>query len=224
MSTTYLLLFAGGMNANYCYVRYQRDLQRLANTLTLLAGTGVLSTSILHGDGGLKFNILSSSVGSLPATRVNLKQAFARMATLLTASDRFIFVASNHGGPSSTGARLWCWDEEFVDNSEFLEWCKPIESAMQVYVFGQCYAGGFLPVAALNRLVLTACGPLEVSYATSDLQNDEFILRICEAIEGGASNWSEVFTHAMANDTMSEHPQISSIGAIAADSLFLVRK
>jgi hypothetical protein len=69
---------------------------------------------------------------------------------------------------------------------------------------------------------MTACGDGEQSYPTSGGNYDEFLLRVAEALEGGATTLEQVFYHAQATDTQQEHPQISDDGGIGKDQSILL--
>jgi hypothetical protein len=209
-------MFAGGVNAFLNHERYRNDLQRMGNAVITLKGASPSTTHFLLAAGGHPFELSGESIVAL-------------VADAITEEDRFLFVASNHGGQVVRNVgppTLWCWNEEWIVDAEFADWCSHIRSKAQVYILGQCYAGGFIPsLAAGNRLVMTACAWDEVSWATDDMQHDEFLLRVVEAIEGGRATLQDVFDYAVQHDRRSqEHPQLSDLGGLAGRRDLLARQ
>jgi hypothetical protein len=215
MSKLFVVLFAGGVNSSYSYPRYQNDLQRYGNLFATLPGVDGTTLTVMHADGTASFqfpNIASPTV--LAATSSNLTNALGTLASSIASTDRFVFVASNHGGKGST---LWCWNEENITAANFAQACNNITSTQQAYIFGQCYSGGFItPLAANNRVILTGSTDQQVTYATSDLKYDEFLLRVIESLEGGERCLGNVFTSAKAADTQNETPQFSDQGGLGS--------
>ncbi len=223
MSRLFTFLFAGCVNPTCDYPRYKSDLQRLGAQVANKPGSSIGTMTVMHADGTSAFTFNNQSAVVLAATRANLQSALGTLAAGVSELDRFIFIASNHGGSlDSGGARLWCWNEESVTASEFATWCSPIRSNRQVYILGQCYAGGFIPaLQQKRRVVMSACRSDQVSWASKDQTFDEFLLRVAEALEGGATNFDQVFSYAQKNDTQSEEPQMSDSGGLSLDDSVL---
>ncbi|HEX3672216.1 MAG TPA: C13 family peptidase [Candidatus Cybelea sp.] len=218
MSKLFVFLFAGGVNSSYNYARYQNDLQRYGNLFATLPGVDGSTLTVMHADGTASFqfpNIASPTV--LAATSSNLTNAFGTLASSIASTDRFVFVASNHGGRDANGSTLWCWNEENVPAASFAQACNNITSTQQAYIFGECYSGGFItPLAATNRIILTGSTDSQVTYATADVSYDEFLLRVIESLEGGERCLGNVFTAAKAADTQNESPQCSDTGGLGS--------
>jgi hypothetical protein len=221
MSTLYVMLFAGGIDADNNYPRYAADLQRLGDDFGKLPGAWVNTVTFLHADGTMQFTVSGASATVFSATAANLQNALGTLAALIGAGDRFVFVASNHGGLDSNNASiLYGWGADQVAAADFGAWISAIRASRQVYIFGQCNGGGFLqPVAGPTVFAMSASLATEVSYATTDLTYDEFLLRVAQALENGAGilTPSQMFASAQANDTQDEHPQFLDIGNIGGD-------
>jgi hypothetical protein len=223
MSRLFTFLFAGCVNPTCNYPRYKNDLQRVGAQLAGKPGSSIGTVTVMHADGTAAFSFNNHPAVVLAATRANLENALGTIVANVTEQDRFIFIASNHGGaPDSGEPTLWCWNEESVTASEFAAWCSPISSKRQVYILGQCYAGGFIPVMkGATRIVMSACSADQVSWASKDQDFDEFLLRVIEALEGGATNFEQVFSYAQKNDTQSEEPQVADGSGLSLDSSIL---
>src|ERR1700722_12435682 len=145
MSKLFVFLYSGGVNSTYNHSRYKNDLQRLGNDLVQKPGCSVATMTFMCADGTDQF-LLNGHAGTvLAASRNNLQAGLATLAAAVAPEDRFIFVASNHGGQDSGTSILYCWNEESVNVADFATWCAGIRSKRQVFIFGQCYSGGFLP-------------------------------------------------------------------------------
>lgn len=223
MSTLYVVLFAGCMNAPNEHPRYYNDLQLFGDIISTLPGVTSGSMTVMHSDGSPQFQFKGTGAAAvLPATSACLLNAIGTLAANVSASDRFVFVASNHGGQNPAGSYLWCWNEETVAASDFATACNAIGSKQQAYIFGQCHSGGFItPLAAPNRVILTGCAADEVTYSTSDDSYDEFLLRVGQSLQAGTRRLGDVFAAAKAADTQKETPQLSDVGAIGSQDSVL---
>jgi Peptidase C13 family len=218
----YAILFAGcGAIPAYDSPRYVHDLQRLGDCIIKLQGAAIAQIWVLYGDGTRTFSFKQQHATVLPGSVANLQATFSTIAASAAPADVFIFVASNHGGPDfqGSGCRLWCWnDTSTVTSGFFSRLCSSLSCRRQVFILGQCNSGGFISsLRSPVRLIMTACLDTEESYPSADGVYDEFLLRMAEAIEGGAQSFAQAFFHAKQADTRPEHPQISDDGGIAND-------
>jgi hypothetical protein len=87
----------------------------------------------------------------------------------LTQDDFFFFFASNHGeqtGPDTCDAELCLWNYGAITDADFAARVdSTINAAIKVYVFEQCYSGGFVDdLDRVNEVVITAARCDESSY------------------------------------------------------------
>lgn len=221
MARMVMLFFSGGVNDFLNYPRYKNDILLVAETMLFRQGASLDDLHILYGVGGETFHLPGGQVIARPATREALQIVLADAAEDLTSEDTFFFLATNHGSlidESSHTVGLYGWNEEVIENWEFAEWCKPLKPDLQIFVFGQCFSGGFLkPLSSHKYVVLTACQWNEPSYqSSSDGDYDEFILRFVEAIEAGAETYKDAFDRAGELDQENETPQFSDPGKAGA--------
>jgi hypothetical protein len=215
----YLCCFSGGLSTFYNYTRYNADSALMVQALLTVDGFSADRTTILVSDGTSVIQLPSGTLSTSVATKAGLLGALGTLADKLTSTDVLIFAATNHGGPGDAGSQksvLWCWNDEQVSSDEFASALATMTAETQVYIFGQCYSGGFITsLGGTNRLIMTACRFDEVSYATEDSSHDEFLLAVGNAILGNAKTFKDVFQAALAADTQPEHPQLSDPAGIA---------
>ena len=228
---TFVVLFAGGIDANNNYPRYSADLTLLLTAFAGYPGLDATSITVLAGDGGGAFQFGNVPVASVVAAdRNGLQNALNGVAVQATAGDRFFFFSSNHGGqttPGQSSSTLYCWcggapAPDQILPVELANMSAAIQCGVQIFVHGQCYSGGF--IAALqspNRAILTACNWDEVSYASAAMSGtyDEFLYRIAEGLEARIATISDLFSYAKRNDLEKESPQFDG-GAIGAISVW----
>jgi hypothetical protein len=210
------------MNATYNFRWYYNDLQRFGDFLSAMNGVDASTLTVLHSDGSPPFqfaNIPSPNV--IAGTASALSSTLQSVAAAAVADDRFIFVASNHGGRDGTASYLWCWDERPLSAPSFAQACSRIACQRQAFVFGQCNSGGFIPaLARSNRVILTGA---DLAGSTNQSDGDrytEFLLRVVESLENGERRFAAVFVAAKAADTKPERPQLSDPGSVGSqDSL-----
>jgi hypothetical protein len=224
MSKLFVVLFAGCMNQCNNKPRYRYDLLRFGDFFSTMNGVGVDTLTVLHTDGSPPFkftNISSPSV--LPGTSSDLSSTLRSIASAAAGIDRFVFVASNHGGADSTGSYLWGWNEEPIKSASFAQACSRIACQRQAYIFGQCRSGGFIPALARpNRVILTGADQGSDTHPSSDGQYDEFLLRVAESLENGERRFAAVFAAAKAADTTGDRPELSDPGGVGSDASLLV--
>jgi len=191
----------------------------LLSVFSTFSGFDIGRVRVLCGDGTEKFSVGADTVSAEMATKKNLLSAITDMAAVADPKDAFLFLASNHGGPGPDGSKdvtLWCWKEEKLSASEFAEAVAAVRAVQQLYIFGQCYSGGFVDsLASKNRCIATACAFDEVSYANEDATLDEFLSQVATGFQKQLTTFHEVFNFAAAADTQPENPQLSDFGAIA---------
>lgn len=219
MGRIFILLFCGGMNQNYNYPRYKNDLTLALEALRKLQGFSLDRTMVLYAAGEVNFPVGADNIVSTAGTRENLQAAISHIAEQAGAADIFLMLATNHGGQTVKGtknAKLYCWNEDDVPDSEFAKWCSVLKVTTQIYIFGQCRAGGFIDnLESPQRLVITASRWDQNSWATQDLQYDEFLFHFITSISHGTPTLKLCYQYAVQNDRRDEEPQISDPGSLA---------
>jgi hypothetical protein len=115
VSQLFVVLFAGCMNSDNLLPRYYNDLKRFGDLFSTLPGVDGTSLTVLHADGSSEFGFTGiPNPNVLAGTSAQLLGTLRGIASSAAATDRFVFVASNHGGTDTNGAYLWCWNEETV--------------------------------------------------------------------------------------------------------------
>ena len=222
---THLVLFAGGINEFSNYARYPADLSLILSSLSGFAGLTSAQITVLSGPGGTDFQFDGNHFQSIVATKSELRNSIARIANTAVDNDRFLFVASNHGGQrvsGSSSSTLYCWQADTVTPAELRSWCSAVACSVQIFVMGQCYSGGFIEeLSQQGRAIMTACTFNELSYASTanSERYDEFIYRIAEALVARAPTVGSVFQYAQNADREKETPQFSD-GGLAARLLW----
>ncbi|ETW95234.1 MAG: hypothetical protein ETSY2_48450 [Candidatus Entotheonella gemina] len=221
MARMVMLFFSGGVNEWWNAPRYKNDIFLVAETMLRRQGTSVDDLHILYGAGGETFDLPSGRIIAKSADGHTLKTQLSDIIASLTPEDTFFFLATNHGAPADNSLStvgLYGWNEEVIEAQEFTEWCEGLAADSQIFIFGQCYSGGFLePLANHQRVVMAACQWDELSWQSSmDKNYDEFILRFAEAIQSGAETYKDAFNKASEMDKENETPQFSDPGNVSA--------
>jgi len=223
VSKLFVVLFAGCIDSYHTLAQYYNDLKRFGDFFSMLPDVDSNSLTVLHSDGSPPFiftGVPNPTVGA--GNMAGLQGALQSVAASAKTADRFVFVASNHGGIDNSLAYLWCWNSIKVYATDFAKACGAISAQRQAYVFGQCNSGGFItPLANSSRVILAGCGPNDVTYPTDDNNYDEFLLRVVENLENGERHFANVFAAAKAADTQKESPELSDPGGIGSDASLL---
>ena len=225
----YAIIFAGGANANSNWPRYYNNVMRYYDLLTLDlnykpenvwvissdgldAGNdrndGTSEDPILHNSDYSAITARGSTV--LSATSANLQNTINGLT--LGAEDFFHLWSFDHGGgtdPNPDGGDpdaptifgeevLWGWGQSISDEN-LASWCDGINAGREVYVFGQCFAGGMLDnfnigSSETGRFGASATNHYEPSYG------DGFVRKWADSIENGETLTGHLFAHAFIND------------------------
>lgn len=179
----YAVLFSGGWDTANNAPRYSNDTMQMYDVLTDIYGFSESNIYVYQSDGqnaandsykyvnSTKTNRSSSwdldgdggaDIQSGAATFTNLSSRLTTLKSTMTSNDLLYFWVSDHGttysqGGGKQGSKIYDWGSSFTDAS--------LASALNgmpgkgVYVFGQCYAGGFVDdLTGTNRLIVTATG------------------------------------------------------------------
>ncbi len=223
----YAVLVSGGVNASYNYGRYLNDLAEMYKTLVGKYGYAKSDITVLYADGSSHdLDGDGKSEITKSATKADLTKTLQDLKSKLTKEDLFFFFSTNHGGQLAAGsdkARLWLWNQEFMEDAEFATLLDALSYKLAIITMEQCFSGGFLHnLQGPNRVIATACDWNEVSYACDSEGNyDEFVYYWTAAVRdqkpdgtpvsaGGSDgkvSLREAFDYAKANDSTKETPQ-----------------
>lgn len=165
------ILFAGGVNAQYSYTRYENDLKLAYTVLRDKWGFNENDIFIFLGYGKpIEYN------GNKILTKIALKrlllESFKSIADELTKDDCFVFIVSNHG---TEHAYINMWGNDLLGINEFETYINEIK-ANKLIVMGQCFGGDFLRLKLSNTCMITANEPGKITYVRLlDRNYDEFL-------------------------------------------------
>ena len=165
------ILFAGGVDSQYNFPRYENDL-RLAysvlleklnyyrDDISIFLGYG---KPMVYNDQKIKTHIAYKNL---------LINELDAMSKELGEEDCLVLVVSNHG---AEGPFINMWGSEYLSLDEFEVLIKEIK-AKKLLIMGQCYGGDFSNLKLDNTCIITANQPNLVSYAHyPDNKYDEFL-------------------------------------------------
>lgn len=239
----YALLLSGGRNKLYNHERYWNDCAFVYSTLrhdyripkeniTLLMADGDNPERDVLLNGGMGFASTATDLDgdgvqelTLAATLGNLKETVHRLSERLTASDHLFMFITDHGELTAKGdVRLWLWGGETITAHELALQLSVLRPATMNLLLGQCYAGAFADcLRGDGRIVTSACGAAELSWACPDRAYDEFVYHWTCAVarhdENGQSvdadenrdghvTMDEAFHYASAHDRRPETPEL----------------
>ncbi len=239
----YAVIISGGMDPSNNHIRYWNDCQAIYNALTYEYGYLDSHIYVLMSDGTnpawdrhVSGNTYDSSPLDLdgdgdddvqyPATKSAISQVFNTLSTIISNDDYLFVYTIDHGTLSETGQVLLCLWGEYMTTTEFNTEINKIHSDDINIVMGQCYSGGFVtPLNNVGRVITTACGANEVSYAHAGAIYDEFVYHWTAAVYGedpygnpvnadsnndGYVTMAEAYNYATIHDVMPEHPDFVS--------------
>lgn len=159
------------------------------------------------------------------STLTGIKGLFTRLKETLPRDSDLLVVVNDHGETRDGESFLVVEDGE-IRASEFSQWLKEIPSQRAISLFQQCFGGGFVrPAVGDYRVALAASTNQEFSFATADLNFDEFLYHLTTALAGqthegkaisadanrdGRISIQEAFAYATAHDTTTESPLLES--------------
>ncbi|MBN2427461.1 MAG: caspase family protein [Deltaproteobacteria bacterium] len=250
----YAVLICGGWNSGSNYARYWNDLQFIFKTLKQKYGYTDTEIIVLYANGTHSPNGDFDGNGSddidYAATKANLTTVFNTVANNISASGKFFFYATNHGGDEDGAhkSNLTLWGENIKDY-EFANLAKKVECAEAIYVFEQCFSGGMMddllntqsrPCTKPKVCVMTAARHDEVSWGCdTEGQYDEYVYHWTSAVNGktpgganvnadsngdGKVSMTEAHNYAKSKDSRDEHPVIGSCVSGACDTTLFFEK
>lgn len=245
-SNTYAVIISGGVCKNSNYGRYWNNCSFIYQTLRNKYGIPKGNITLLMADGDnpaddmmktdwtgyqsspLDLDFDGQSDLYLAATRNNVDSVFTSLSSTLSNNDHLFVYVIDHGGYDSnlSESYICLWNNERLYANELETLIDSIEARSVNCVFGQCYSGGFVNVLSGNgRVIATACGERESSWACPDIPYDEFVYQWTCAVneidkdsiavhsdcdENKRVTMLEAFGYASANDRQSETPVYNS--------------
>lgn len=170
----YALLFSGGVNESYNYLRYKNDLGFMYKVLLKAQGYQHNNINVLFADGQtIVYDGISISTKS--ATKVNFDSTVSNLEKLLNPEDQLLIAVSNHG---SNDGIICTWGNGFLNKDDFLNKFSNL-ICKKIFIFGQCYGGDFINTRIPNSIILSANSKNKVSYCSAYLkQNSQLALNL----------------------------------------------
>ncbi len=218
----YAVLYSGGMYPEKAYYRYWNDLRTMYYILQW-KGYPAENIYVVYKDGvGEDANMPVDYA----ASRDNMDIVFQELNQTMTSRDSLFFFTTNHGGWG--GISTWHAEGggQYLNTTQVALWLDNVAYHHMIIVMEQCFSGKFIPaLSAPNRVIMTACGPTESSYAC-DTEGpwDEFVYHFMSALLGiqlpagigdafadfivqdGQISMREAFLYAAIHDSWDETP------------------
>jgi len=246
------IIISGGANQGNNHIRYWNDSSFIYKTLINYYGYNEDQIYVLISDGTNPAADRSDGTNSpadldgdgdddtmYPATLAYVDQAFAELATELSASDQLFIYTTDHGGSTSGwDVYLNLWNLEELSDDHLAELVDALPCETIIGCFEQCFSGGMTDdLEAEGRVIATAASYDEYSWAMGpDYIYDTFVYHWTSAV-----NWArpdgtpvnadtngdtmismkEAFDFAVANDHEEETPTYSSTPADLGEVLNL---
>lgn len=202
----YAVLIAGGINPFNNHERYWNDLRAMYNVL-LSHGYKKGNIKVIYADG-------SGRDTSMPvdysATASNIATVFNTLAKKMTDKDVLYIMTDDHGGgyqdrtitesgvvypagmqggvkdaDGTVHQTIWLWGSSMTNDAFAAEVNKITHYAEMIIQMGQCFSGGFIKyLTGPRRTIMSAASESEPSWATDDLQYNEFTYWYIAALIG----------------------------------------
>ena len=221
----YAVLYSGGINPDYAYMRYWNDLVWMYFIL-IAYGYPADHIYVIYKDGVPEDAHMPVDY---PATVASMQTVFNNLSATLTVRDSLFFFTTNHGGWDDI--RTWAaMDDTSLNHTLVASWLDSITCNHMIIVMEQCFAGRFIPyISAPNRVVLTACGGTESWACDTEGEWDEFVYHFMCAVLGrqlndyatvvdadinddGRVSMREAYIYAAIWDSVNEIPQYDDNG------------
>ena len=209
--------------------RHRNDFAFLYQTLTRVYGYRPENISIadhvhrdrspdLDGDGKPDIRYGSS--------RADISSLLDLLSKALVPQDHLLIVLNAHGSRNGGESTILLPDGE-LKASELVSLTATLPTRHILTVAGTCYGGGFVrPVVSDGRPAAAAATNLELSWATDDMNFDEFLYWLTAAFAGqthvglemnadlnkdGRISFQEAFAFAVNHDPQKESPLLESL-------------
>lgn len=159
------------------------------------------------------------------STVAGLEKAIAKLADTMKKGDQLIVAVNDHGVVENGESVLLLYDKP-MGAKAFTTQLRRIPTARQLFIYGQCFSGGFVrPSLGLETVAMAAATNDEFSWGTEDLMFDEFMYHLISAFAGqthdgkplrtdlnrdGKVSAKEAFAFALARDKTEESPLLEA--------------
>lgn len=204
---TYAVIISGGANPEENYLRYWNDCAFIYSTLTETYGVpkSNIEVAMAAGKTGEANQNYSTSYSpelkptdcdldgdgiddiEYAANTQSLEAIFSGLKQKLTDKDHLFVFVTDHGGKNemNDSSFIYLWNNYQLYPRKFAGYLDGIDAGYITVVLGQCFAGGFVDdLKADNRIIMTACGADESSYAMEKIPFDEFLYHFTSALYG----------------------------------------
>lgn len=115
------------------------------------------------------------------STVAGVKDMLQKVKEKMKADDHLVLAVNDHGGVKDNESTIILYDGE-IKASEFAGLMASFPNERVLSIFEQCFSGGFVrPTVAGRRVSMAAAQNTEYSWATADLNFDEFIYHVIAA-------------------------------------------
>jgi hypothetical protein len=233
------VLMNGGYDQGNNHVRYWNDLSNIYIALVTVYGFPDENIIVLCSDGLSPAVDQSNGQNSNPdmdgdgdedimysCVLSNVDSVFTSLANNLTMDDKLFVFTTDHGdtkGGQNSVENLW--NHEELTDAHFAELLDVFPDCEIICTFEPCFSGGFLDNVVVPPgpiIASSACAYNEYSYASSNLEYDEYVFHWTAAVKGedaygvevnadinedGIVTMDEAYVYAKAHDVQNEHPQ-----------------
>lgn len=245
---TYAVILSGGVSPISNYERYWNDCSFIYQTLVNKYQVPKNHVKVIMADGTNTGADMRKADGSgyisspldldfdgqpdiqYAATLENVTSVLDGFANTLTDNDHLFIYVIDHGGRETSlshpSSYICLWGTQRLYDTTLATKLSNINAGSINVVLGQCNSGGFVNHLSGNgRVIATACGANEYSWACSNIPYDEFVYHWTCAVSGQDKDGNpidadsdnndkvtmqEAFAYAQANDTQSETPMYNS--------------
>ena len=236
----------GGRNKLTNHERYWNDCSFLYRTLrhtyhipqrnitVLMSDGGDTADDMIRADGwGFRSSPTDLDGDGQPdvnysAKREMLVSVLYDLSKKLTTDDHLFLFFVDHGGSTDhlSDSFIWLWNDEKMEDYALAMLLRLFNVASMNILMGQCYSGGFMEeLAREGRIMSASCCGNEQSWASPNLEYDEFVYHWICAVNGadeaghpvdadtnhnGEVSMAEAFEYARSHDCVNETPQYAS--------------
>ncbi|MEN8700392.1 hypothetical protein [Bacillus infantis] len=187
----FALLFAGCIEDQYNQSRYKNDLGYMNK---VLQQNHFQNIDILYFDGS-SINYNHQVLSTTPGTKSNFFDKIHSYENLLKDDDLLFIMVSNHGNLCGGLAGINCWGTDTILQNEFSLAVSKVKGK-KVIVMGQCYGGNFINETIPNSIIISANSKDKVSFASLNVDYDEFLYHFISFYNNGYPNGSPLNTQA----------------------------
>jgi hypothetical protein len=234
----YAVLMNGGYDQSNNHVRYWNDLSNIYITLTDVYGIPEENIYVLCSDGldpavdqsnGQNSNpdLDGDGVNDIRYSCIlsNVDMVFTNLANNFIVGKLFVFTTDHGASVSGWNVVENLWNHQELTDAHFASLLDAFSDCEIICTFEPCFSGGFLdniigppgPIVASS-----ACLYNEYSYASSNLQYDEYVFHWTAAVKGhdaygvpvnadingdGRITMDEAYNYSKTHDVQNEHPQ-----------------